>query len=437
MKANHLICSAVLAAALVTLPSCKDEGSTDSTPANATGQEATSAPEAKPVPPTVDEVSAMLKGQLGESAIAEAGDITLVETTQNQDGSFSVSADIALTLREDIFVRENAPESFNSERKAANEGINNAMLPEAGYLLQVGAPTEMITDEDRAAKALSEDLQKLANELKELAESSVYRQVGTAGQTLTLRATFRATREGEGWAFSDVALDNAALLEMEAGTPRAALPEGTPVLTPEFEEARKAEIREKATAFNTAAQPFIQGREEAARTRLVQYRAAREEELRRAAEQAEADELAREDWANRCAKYIADDKLFAGEWTRGNRFGELTIHIARTMRHDNSIQFFGSLYDTKLPAARLDITGRCDLTQVGDKSHIDINIYDGQYDPDQPTAEVFDAGDSVMVLSLTPDGKLDGIMSCESWKDTPEKEFKIRLAPSKEKSRKR
>ncbi len=420
---------------MASLPSCEDPGRSAATPSQPAGQE-TAAPEAARPEPPAEQVSAFVREQLGESPLAE--ELSYEDAMKPQeDGSFDISATLTLSLKEDLFTRENAPAAFNDERKAANEGINNAMLPESGYLVQVGAPTDLITEEDRAAKPLPENLKELANELKTLAEASVYRQVANAGQAVEVKASFKATPEGEGWKFTDLSIDNAALLALESHTQRSALPEGAPILTPEFEEARKAELRTKSAAFNEAAFPYIQQREEAARTRLVEYRAKHEEEIKRAAEQAEAEAAAREAWAQRCAEFIADGRTFSGEWTRDNRFGELSIHIARTMKHDNSLQFFGQLYDTKLPAASLDITGRCDLTQGGDKAKVDITIYDGQYDPDQPTAEVYDSSDSLMVLELTADGKLDGIMSCQSWKETPEKDFKVHLAPAKDKGRRK
>ncbi len=435
MKTNHLIRATLLAAAtLAAIPACKDE-ETAATPEPQPAAETQPAPEpAKPAAPTEEEIATMIAGNLGGCAIATPGALIVDSSTANEDGSLSMTARLALTLNEDLFTRENAPASFNAERLAVNESLNRAMLPESVYLMQVGAPTEMLTEPDRSAKPLPENLQAAANELKELAEASVYRSKAPAGQPVEVTATFKAALTPENtWDFADVVLDNAALVAMEAGIARSTLPEGAPILTPEFEEARKAEIREKIAAFNEAAAPYIQGREEAARTRLAEHRARMEEELKAATEQAEADAFARREWAERCAKFLADGKQFTGEWTRANRFGELTLQITRARRLDNAIQFYGSIYDTKLPAASLDIEGRCDLSQGGDKAHVDITIYDGQYDPDQPTAEVYDANDSMMVLKLSADGVLEGVMSCQSWKETPDKAFNIHLSPAKEK----
>jgi 1-acyl-sn-glycerol-3-phosphate acyltransferase len=122
--------------------------------------------------------------------------------------------------------------------------------------------------------------------------------------------------------------------------------------------------------------------------------------------------------------------LFLRSKIRDKAFGELSLHIATARRLDNAVQFAGTIYDTKLPEASLDIMGRCELTPKEDGSvQVDIAIYDGQYDPDQPTAEVYDAKDGMLSLQLSKDGKLTGIMGCTSWTNTPEKAFQVSMSP--------
>ena len=72
-----------------------------------------------------------------------------------------------MIVKENLYTKEAVPEEFNKERQAVNESANNAMKPEAAYLMQIGATTDFITEEDRHAKALPADLQALLNELKE------------------------------------------------------------------------------------------------------------------------------------------------------------------------------------------------------------------------------------------------------------------------------
>lgn len=77
----------------------------------------------------------------------------------------------------------------------------------------------------------------------------------------------------------------------------------------------------------------------------------------------------------------------------------------------------------------MDIYGRCDFTKNEDgTSRVDITIYDGVYEEDKPTAEVYDASDGIMQLTLDADGNISGIMTCVSWKNNPEKAFKITLS---------
>lgn len=428
-----LIQTAVLTASTTMLTSCFDEVKQiimgEPAPAE---QAAPAEPAAPPAPtqPTNEEISRMLVEQMSGCEAANAGELTCSEPQKNADGSVNMSATLKMVVKEDLFARETAPAAFNKEREAVNEAANTAMKPESVYLFQVGATTDLITDADRSAKPLPENLQAPLNELKELADSSVYRKVINTGDSVETSATFTATYVDGVWQFSNIVVDNAALLALNDYTAQSALPQDAAVLTPEFEESRKALIREKVAAFNQLAEPYIKSREEAARATLTEYQARAEEEARRITEQAAAEEAARQESINAFVQALADDKLFAGEWTRDKRFGELSLHIEQAKKFDNSVQFVGTIYDTKLPEACLDIAGRCDLTpRENGTAQVDITIYDGQYDPDQPTAEVYDARDGMLSLQLSKDGKLTGIMSCASWTNSPEKAFQINMTP--------
>ena len=437
-----LIQTAVLTASTTMLTSCFDEIKQviagDAAPAEAA---APAEPAAAPAPeqPTNEEISRMLVEQMMGCEAATAGELSCGAPQKNPDASINMNATLKMVVKEDLFARETAPAAFNKEREAVNEAANTAMKPESVYLFQVGATTDLITEADRAAKPLPEHLQAPLNELKELADSSVFRRVINAGDTVDTSASFTATYVDGVWQFSNIVVDNAALLALNDYTAQSALPQDAAVLTPEFEESRKATIREKVAAFNQLAEPYIKGREEAARATLTEHQARAEEEARRITEQAAAQEAARQESINAFVQALADDKLFAGEWTRDKRFGELSLHIDQAKKFDNSIQFVGTIYDTKLPEASLDIAGRCDLNPREDgTTQVDITIYDGQYDPDQPTAEVYDAKDGMLSLQLSKDGKLTGIMGCTSWNNTPEKAFQINMSPkAKEEPRSR
>ena len=435
MKTRLIPYALLLSTTAVTLSSCFEEKATESEPAAAQPQQVEQpAPEpAKPVEPTIEAVAPVVQAQLADFAFATLGELS-IEITKNPDESFTVVLTQPTSVKENLYTSQNAPAQFNEERKAINESAAAAMLPEASYLMQVGAPTDFITDADRAATPLPANLQNLANELKDLSESAVYVVTAPAGTAINVTGSLKAKFNEGNWEISDVVLDTAALLDIASHTPESALPEGAAVMTPDFEQTRKTAITEKIAAFNAEATPYIKGREDAARTRMVEEQARREEATRIAAEQAQAAAAEKEAWVNHCVAAIAEGKLFSGEWTRGDRFGSISIQIDTTVRFDDSVQFIGRLYDTKLPEACLDIDGRCSLEKSEDgTARINITIYDGQYDPDQPTAEVYDAKDGMLELALTADGKINGVMSCVAWKETPDKAFKITLAPAEPK----
>lgn len=435
MKTRLIPSALLLVTTMVALPSCYEEEPAEVKPAEQPQQVAEQpAPEpAKPLEPTVEIVAPVVQAQLADFGFATLGELSM-EFTKNPDESFTVTVTQPATVKENMFTSQSAPAQFNEERKAINENAAAAMLPAASYLMQVGAPTDFITDADRAATPLPDNLQNLANELKELSESSVYVVTSQAGTAINVTGSLKAKLNEGNWDISEVVLDTAALLEIASHTPESALPEGAAVMTSDFEATRKALIAEKIAAFNAEATPYIKGREDTARSRMVEEQARREEEARKAEEQAQAAAAEKEAWTAHCVATIAEGKLFSGEWTRGDHFGAISIQVDTTVKFDDSVQFVGRLYDTKLPEACLDIDGRCSLEKSEDGSaRINITIYDGQYDPDQPTAEVYDAKDGMLELALTADGKINGVMTCEAWKETPDKAFKVNLAPAEPK----
>lgn len=117
---------------------------------------------------------------------------------------------------------------------------------------------------------------------------------------------------------------------------------------------------------------------------------------------------------------------FNGEWFRGGRFGKLTLRIEKSAMADGDIAFYGSLYDSDLPQASISLAGTCNAAPNEDGTYtMLITLYDGAYDPDTPTAEIYDHPNSVLELSLSKDGRLSGIMTREDWQDTPQKAFRV------------
>ncbi len=428
-----------LAAAMVSLPSCDDlsdffTGKDPDKVENTTKPEDTATP-AVPTAPTADDISAAVMPQLTSYPWLTQGAIS-TEVNTTAEGALQLTATVELTVTENLYRKENAPAAFNEERRAINQSANAVMQPNSAYLLQIGAPTDSITEADRTARPMPDNLQQMANELRELAEAALYVVATPSGTKLSVTATMQANKAEGGWVLSNVALRTDNLPAPDSIIPESALPADAAKLTPEFKESRQNEIREKIAAFNSAAEPYIKGREEEARRAWTEYKARTDEEARRAAEAATAAAEEKQQWINHCVAAIAAGKVYSGEWSRGSKFGEISIEILKAEKFENSVQFIGVLYDTKLPEARLDISGRCEFAKgENGTSRVDVNLYDGYYDPAQPTAEVFDAKDGVLQLTLDADCKLSGIITCLSWKDKADKAFNISIAP-KAKSKK-
>lgn len=432
-----LFTSAMLAAATaVAVCSCDNkakEGNNAGNEEQPQAEQAAETPQASATPqapaaPGNEEICQAVTAPLAGYTFATPGGVAY-DVTEDTPGHQTIEATVKMVVKENLYAESAAPEELNKERQAVNEAANLAIRPDAAYLLQVGAPTDLITDEDRTAKQLPQDLQDALVELREFAEAKVYKQVAAAGQEAEVRITVNADLKDGAWQFTTAGQNLAGISALADYTPQGALPQDAPILSPEFIEARKAEIAAKCAAFNELAKPFNQGREEAARQRLTQLQAQAEEEAHRNQEQLDAQKAEQQKWQEACTKALTAGSNFSGEWTRGNRFGEITLHIEQAKVFENSVQFFGSIYDTKLPEASLDIAGRCELTPGEQGSLVNVTIYDGQYDPDQPTAEVYDAKDGMLQLHLGADGKLTGVMTCESWGNAPEKAFNIQLAP--------
>lgn len=427
---KELIYTALVASAALTLSSCSDKEDKAKEPTRQPATEQAPAAPAEPTAPTDEELSALISSELPAANEFEPGTLSCEPPAKAEDGSLALVIQQPMTVKENLYSRTEAPAAFNEQRKAMNDAANAATTPESVYLLQVGATTDRLTDADREPKALPEDLQTKANELKDLAESSVWEKQKSAGDSVNVTVRANARYEDGAWKLSNVTVDDSELQPLMELKPESTLTaEGAAIMSPDFENARKAEIDEKVAAFNSAAEAYINSREEAARQTVVKLQAQAEEAAHKANEEQAAADAEKKKWVDACAKALAKGKDFAGEWTRNNQFGELTLHIESAKQFDNSIQFIGTLYDTKLPEASLDIAGRCDLTPDEKGAKVDVSIYDGSYDPNQPTAEVYDARDGMLVLHLDANGKLSGNMTCAAWANTPEKAFNISLAP--------
>lgn len=423
--------------ALVT--ACKDEGKA---PATTQQEQQTSQTEAPPAQPAEQELRAQLLPALAGFPAVKLGEVQ-IDASPAEDGELLITARVQAVVEENLYTQEAAPELLNEERKFANESINRAMMPESHYLLQVGAQTDLITEADRKLKPLPEELQQLANELKHTAESPVYHLHTSAGTLVEMPATLRARRSGGHWEFPELSFDTAPLRPLVGTLPEGALPQGAAIVRDGFEAQQRMELRKKVEAFNEAAKPYIDGREAAARQRALEAQAQREVEEKAAAEAAEAESACNAAFDKACTEWLKESATFSGEWKRGETFGKMALRLTRVQRYENSLQFVGVLYDPGMPQAEVNVVGRCEAPPSPQEPvSMVVRLYHGRYDPDVPTAEVFDAKDGLLRLKLSASGTLSGEMTCEAWADTPEKAFTLSLtytppAPAKAAPRRR
>ena len=388
---------------------------------------------AEPVEPEMQDVRLNLLPLLTDFPMVKLGDVQ-ISCTRREDGGVLVTARAMLSVEENLYDMEDAPVVFNAERKEINEAMNRAMLPESSYLLQVGADASWITEEDRVAKPLPEHLQKMADEIKQMALRPIYRLRTPAQMVVEIPASLVATRAEGRWVMKDISFDTQPLRSLLPLIPERALPKDAAVVTDGFEAKYRALLREKIDAFNTAAKPYIESRESAARTRMLEAQARCDETEKKEQQEAAALEVSRKEWESLCAKFFYDSATYRGEWKREKNFGKFTLRISRAEKFDRSLQFVGTLSDTDLPQAELRVVGRCEVAEKREEPvSCVVRVYNGRYDPDVATAEVFDKKDGLLQLSLGDDGSLAGILTCESWAEQPQKNFQVQLnlVPSK------
>ncbi len=348
-----------------------------------------------------------------------------------QDGSQLILAEVPVRVRERLLQLEETPSVLNELRKASNEAINNSVRPDSGYLIQAGAPTSVLIDEDRQAKPLPPELDSIAKQLKSLAEESVYVVTYEQDAIIPLEAKIRLVQSpNKVWVISDLDIDDRPLIALKDSVRVTAQDGKHTILTPEWLEKRKAAISTLCEQFKQLSTPYIAQREEMARKLLVERISNYEEQRLAVIEKATQQEQARLARKLHIANSLQSGGNYTGEWTRDTQFGKLTLQIDKAELLDESIQFVGAIFDTDLPEARLDVAGRFDLAQPDGNVPVSITIYDGQYDPDQPTAEVYDAKDGALSLELNEKNQLVGIMNCLSWGKDSERNFTVKLSPS-------
>lgn len=434
-----LIYSALLATSVVGLVSCDDSKSTPAQPAQpqqtaAAEPEQATEPETPPTP-TAEDVSKLFTEKFSSIPFIKINAVDL-ECTPRGDGSHQLTAKLTLSVTENLYNKVQSPNEFKEGRKVVQNIHNDAVRPDSAYLLNMGAESSLLTEQDKQPKALPENLQQMYTELVNISESYCYAKTRSEGELITIEYSLDATGNAGKWEFANVVEKEDVIAPLSYMTPQSSLPEGAPILTQEFSDARNTEIKTKADAFIAAVETYLISREEPLRQELVARQARQAEEARKAEEVAKAESertAAQKQWNDFCIASFATDMKFCGEWTRDGRFGELTLKVDKATIFENSIHFYGCLYDTKLPQASISISGRCSMVrEENGTSKVDVTLYDGAYDPDEPTAEVYDAADGRLILTVDDKGVLSGVMTCASWSDTPERSFTIRLTAKPE-----
>ncbi len=409
--------------------SCSDDRGEQKKTGDSTADAAASARQPAVTAPTVDEI----KGLLPESVVGcpwvETQDISIADTAREGAEERAVF-EATVRLKEDLCAPAETPAQLNALRQKVNPLLDRAMTPESQYLLQIGADPSAITEDDQKAKPLPAELGEKADALRRLAEPAVFQVAVHAGETLALRGTVKraATPGGEAAPWELEAIDTAPLDAWKKQTPLSALPEESSVLSAAWLTEQTQRLESAMAEFEKAAAPYIEGRENAARTRLLEARA--REEARKAKAEAAAESLRNE--RARFEQASAAGKTWQGEWSLGEQGGKLAMTIVTSDVGDRSALLTANLTDPDLPQAAVDLKGRCLLVpEEGEQYRFQIAIADGLYDPDAATAKIYDASDGVLLLNLTDDGSLEGVLTCKSWtKEQEGQVVKVFLKPS-------
>lgn len=432
--------AALAAMSCLLVASCSDENKNEDGEKTRQGasSEVVSTP-ANPQPSapalTADEVQALLPAEVASLPWAEVEHIE-VGPGAEAGGGQTIEFDVTLRLKEDLCVPAEAPAQLDEQRQRINPLLNKAMTPESRYLLQAGADPSEIADADRKARPLPPELQNRLEALKKLAEPAAYKVVAHAGETLSVHGSLsRKLPQGSAAAREwEATADTSPLAEWNKATPQSALPEGAAVLSAAWMAGRSQEIDAALAELEKALTPYIAGREEATRTRMLESRAAEEARQAESEKRAEAVRLERA----RFQQASAAGKTYEGEWALDEQGGKLALTIVTSEVGERSAMLTANLTDPDLPQASVELKGRCLLLpEEGEDYRFQIAIVDGLYDPDAATAKIYDASDGVLLLNLTDDGSLEGVLTCKGWGEAEKDQVvKVVLKPSAKSSKK-
>lgn len=416
------------AAVCLGFASCSDEdaGAEARTPQQTGQGEQEQMQEPPAIPPEIL-AEAVLPAEIRAAAWLEMQEIRIGPIKDREQKLYPVEA--LFRLREPLCEKTDVSASLNEERKAVNPAIDRAMTPESVYLLQVGAAPEMLTEEDRKFRPMPENLREKAEHLVKLANPEAWKISVPAGETLSLQGTMRLESEqGREPAIVSAELDSAAWDEWQKLTPASSLPEWATVFSEESLERHRQAIQAAVKDFNDEAEPYIKSREEATRVRLLEERARAEEE-KKARELAENEARAKAAAAReRYERAAAAGSVYRGEWSHDEQTGKLALTFISSDILENSAALTAELSDPDFSQVNVELQGRCLLEpEEGTSWRFQIAIVDGLYDPDVATAEIYNEKEGVLLLNLTDQGTLEGILTCKSWTDEQKKARNVKV----------
>ncbi len=449
---TRLITSAALAFSFCILaPSCGDKTSDASSapaagdkpaPANADAATEKPAPAVADVP-SPETVKNSFPESLKNCAIADMTDIRTTPTGTDETG-MTANVSVSLKLRDDLYSRTAMPEELARLRSSVNPIIQEALKPDACFLLLAGEEEGNIPQEAKAAYQPEEPIKGLIQEILTLASPTTYAKTASAGDAIELHGMLKAVKQEDGtWTVTETTIDLQPLEQLNGTIIKDLVPQNMLTSTGKSGEELAAQLKEKIAklqeatiAQNTAREQKILEQVSQAQTlRKAEAEAAekqKEEREATAKKENEAKEAARKaELAKDRKRFITafgSGESYVGEWACGTQTGKLSLVVMSCDPSEKSAIVEATLADPYLDGAIMELKGRVVLEPEADEPYrVLLNITGGSFDPDAATANIYRRTDGVLQLNLQDDGALKGNMTCPDWDEQDKKTVKVFL----------
>lgn len=449
---TRLITSAALALSFCTLaPSCGDKTS-DASPAPASGDKpAPTNPDSasdKPTPaaadvPSPEIVRASLPEALTSCTLADITDIRTIPTGTDATGT-TADVTISLKLRDDLYSRMPAPEELARLRSSVNPIVQEALKPDACFLLIAGETEDKIPQEAKAAYQPEEPMKSLIQDILALASPTTYTKTASAGDMMELRGTLKASKQEDGtWTVSETSIDLQPLDRLNGTIIKDLVPQNMLVPNEEQGAALTGQLKDKIAQLQEATTAQNIAREQKILAQVSQQNALRKAEAeaadkqkaeREATEKKEAEakvaarkaEIAKE--RKQFISAFGSGESYVGEWACGTQTGKLSLVVMSCDPSEKSALVEATLADPYLDGAIMELKGRVVLEPETDEPYrILLNITGGSFDPEAATANIYRRTDGILQLNLQDDGALKGNMTCPDWEEKDKKTVKVFL----------